>query len=72
MILKEAMASAHPDGLVALWLLLALLAWRRERLLFTGVLLGLAVATKVAALLVVPLYCSGRSARSRSGAPQVP
>ena len=59
MILKEAMASAHPDGLVALWLLLALLAWRRERLLFTGVLLGLAVATKVAALLVVPLFLFG-------------
>ena len=59
MILKEAMASAHPDGLVALWLLLALLAWRRERLLFTGVLLGLAVATKVAALIVVPLFLFG-------------
>ena len=56
MILKEAMASAHPDGLVALWLLLAVLAWRRERMGFTGVLLGLAVATKVAALLVVPLF----------------
>ena len=56
MILKEAMASAHPDGLVALWLLLAVLAWRRERMAFTGVLLGLAVATKVAALLVVPLF----------------
>ena len=49
MILKEAMVSAHPDGLVAVWLLLALLAWRRERLFFTGLLLGLAVATKVAA-----------------------
>ena len=59
MILKEAMASAHPDGLVALWLLLALLAWRNERRVFTGALLGLAVATKVAALLVVPLFLFG-------------
>ena len=59
MILKEAMVSAHPDGLVALWLLLALLAWRRERMWFTGVLLGLAVATKVAALVVVPLFLFG-------------
>ena len=59
MILKEAMVSAHPDGLVALWLLLALLAWRRERLFFTGLLLGLAVATKVAALIVVPLFLFG-------------
>ena len=59
MILKEAMAGAHPDGLVALWLLLALLAWRRERMWLTGVLLGLAVATKVAALIVVPLFLLG-------------
>ena len=59
MILKEAMASAHPDGLVGLWLLLALLAWQRERMVFTGLLLGLAVATKVAALLVVPLFLFG-------------
>ena len=59
MILKEAMAGAHPDGLVALWLLLALLAWRRERMWLTGVLLGLAVATKVAALVVVPLFLLG-------------
>ena len=59
MILKEAMASAHPDGLVALWLLLALLLWQRGRLRWTGALLGLAVATKVAALVVVPLFLFG-------------
>lgn len=59
MILKEAMASAHPDGLVALWLLLAMLTWRSERRVCTGVLLGLAVATKVAALFVVPLFLFG-------------
>jgi hypothetical protein len=55
LVLKEAMASAHPDGLVALWLLLALVAWQRERALWLGVLLGLAVCTKVAALVVLPL-----------------
>ena len=59
MILKEAMASAHPDGLVALWLLLALLLWQRGRMRWTGALLGLAVATKVAALVVVPLFLFG-------------
>ena len=55
LILKEAMASAHPDGLVALLLLLALLAWQRRRAAWVGVMLGLAVGTKVAALVVLPL-----------------
>jgi alpha-1,6-mannosyltransferase len=55
LVLKEAMASAHPDGLVALWLLLALLAWQRQRALWLGLLLGLAVGTKVAALVVLPM-----------------
>ena len=59
MILKEAMASAHPDGLLALWLLLALAAWQRGRMRWAGAMLGLAVATKVAALLVVPLFLVG-------------
>ena len=60
MILKEAMASAHPDGLVALWLLLAMGVWQRGRMRWTGALLGLAVATKVAALVVVPLFLFGQ------------
>ena len=55
LILKEAMASAHPDGLVALFLLLALLAWQQRRSAWVGVLLGLAVGTKVVALVAVPL-----------------
>ena len=55
LILKEAMASAHPDGLVALFLLLALLAWQRRRAAWVGVMLALAVGTKVAALVAVPL-----------------
>ena len=65
MILKEAMVSAHPDGLLALWLLLALAAWQRGRMRWAGALLGLAVATKVAALLVVPLFLVGHH-RGRS------
>jgi alpha-1,6-mannosyltransferase len=55
LVLKEAVASAHPDALVALFLLLALIAWQRSRAVVVGVLIGLAVATKVAALLVLPL-----------------
>jgi hypothetical protein len=54
LVLREAMASAHPDGLLALLLLLALLAWRRQWPARLGLLLGLAVATKVAALVVLP------------------
>jgi len=56
LILKEAMATAHPDGLLALLLLLALIAWQRRRAMWVGTLLGCAIATKIAALVVVPLY----------------
>lgn len=55
LVLKEAMASAHPDGLVALWLLLAALAWQGRQAVWVGVALGLAVGTKVSALVVLPL-----------------
>jgi alpha-1,6-mannosyltransferase len=55
LVLKEAMASAHPDALVALFLLLTLVAWQRGRAVAVGVWLGVAVATKVAALVVLPL-----------------
>ena len=55
LVLKEAMASAHPDGLVALLLLLALTAWQGRRAAVMGVMLGLAVCAKVAALVVLPL-----------------
>ena len=55
LVLKEAMASAHPDGLVALFLLLALLAWQRRHAAWVGVMLGLAVGAKVAALVALPL-----------------
>ena len=64
LILKEAIASAHPDGLVALWLLLALLAWQRRRAVCIGVLLALAMATMVAALVVLPLFLVGRGWRA--------
>ncbi len=55
LLLKEAVASAHPDVLVALCLLLTLIAWQRGRAVAVGVLLGLAVGAKVAALVVLPL-----------------
>ena len=55
LVLKEALASAHPDGLVALLLLLAALAWQRRSAATVGGLLALAVCTKVAALVAVPL-----------------
>jgi alpha-1,6-mannosyltransferase len=55
LVLREAMASAHPDGLVALFLLLAMLAWKRRAPAWVGVLLGLAVSTKVVALVALPM-----------------
>lgn len=55
LVLKEAMASAHPDGLVALLLLLALMAWQGRRAAAMGAMLGLAVCAKVAALVALPL-----------------
>ena len=55
LVLKEAIASAHPDGLVALALVLALIAWQQRAAARVGVMLGLAVGVKVAALVVVPL-----------------
>ena len=55
LILKEAMASAHPDGVVALLLLLAMLAWQQRFAWRVGLMLGLAISTKVAALVALPL-----------------
>ncbi len=55
LVLKEAMASAHPDALVALLLLLTLMARQQHRAVMVGVLLGVAVGAKVAALVVLPL-----------------
>ena len=63
-ILKEAITSAHPDGLLGLLLLAAMLTWRSTRpgsSFAVGVLLALALATKVAALLVLPLFMLRRS-----------
>lgn len=63
LVLKEAVASAHPDALLALWALLALVAWQRREAAWLGVLMGLAVCTKVAALVMLPfvLWPPGRA-----------
>ena len=64
LVLKEAMASAHPDGLVALLLLLALMAWQWRRAAVMGAILGLAVCAKVAALVALPLLLLPPSRRA--------
>ena len=51
LILKESMASAHPDVLLGFFLMCALLAWRSHRAVVTGIFLALASGTKVPALL---------------------
>ena len=55
-VLKEAMASAHPDGLVGVLLLLAVLAWQGRRPVLLGTVLGIAVATKISALIALPFF----------------
>jgi hypothetical protein len=55
LILKEAMGSAHPDGVVGLFLVLTIQAWRGGHARSLGIAMGLAVATKVSALVVLPL-----------------
>jgi alpha-1,6-mannosyltransferase len=50
-ITKEVMASAHPDIVVGLFLVLACMAWRRSRPYLTGALLAAAIATKLPAIL---------------------
>jgi hypothetical protein len=55
LILKEAMGSAHPDGVVGLFLVLAIQAWRGGHARSLGMAVGLAVATKVSALVVLPM-----------------
>ncbi len=55
LVLKEALASAHPDGLLALLLLACAWAWQHGAAWRLGLLLGAALATKVAAWVVLPL-----------------
>jgi alpha-1,6-mannosyltransferase len=55
LVMKEVMASAHPDGVLGLWLLLAASAWQRQQAWRVGVWLACALATKVAALVLLPL-----------------
>lgn len=55
LVLREAIAAAHPDGLLALLLMLSLLAWQRRLAWAVGAMLGLALASKVAALVALPL-----------------
>lgn len=71
LVLKEAMASAHPDGLVALLMLLALLAWRQRHALALGLALGLALCTKVSALVVLPMLLRPAQGRPRGWAARV-
>jgi hypothetical protein len=55
LVLKEAIASAHPDGVMVLFLLLATVFWSKKSAVFSGIFFGAAIATKVSALAVLPL-----------------
>jgi alpha-1,6-mannosyltransferase len=55
-LLQESAFTAHPDVLLGLLLLAAVLAWRREHLFWAGVLVASAVAAKISAVVVLPLF----------------
>ncbi len=83
LVLREAMTQAHPDGLMAFWLLLALVAWQRgaapsaSRITCNhvawgvGGLLGLAMGTKIAAVVAVPFLMWRGSADGSVWRPKV-
>ncbi len=54
LVLKEVIASAHPDTVMVLFLLLAAFFWSRKLSVCTGVFFGAATATKVSALAALP------------------
>jgi alpha-1,6-mannosyltransferase len=56
LLILEAGVGAHLDTWVALWLILALLAWQHKRAGWTGVFLGLGVITKLTPLVFVPFF----------------
>lgn len=59
-VLKEAMASAHPDSIVALALIWALIGWKKNNAVIVGLALAFAIATKVSALIVLPFLLINR------------
>ena len=54
LLIKEIAFTAHPDVLGVTFLVGALITAKKERWLITGALLGLAVASKIFALILVP------------------
>lgn len=66
LVVSQGIVSAHPDSLVGCFVLASLMAWRSHRSVQAGAWLGLALGTKVSALLVLPFLCwpaSGQGAR---------
>ncbi len=55
LMFKEAISSAHPDGVMVVFLIGSVLFWQRRFFVYTGIFLGLAIATKITALVVLPL-----------------
>lgn len=54
LIFKEAMASAHPDLLMALGLLWVMYGWQRQNAIVTGIALGIAMGAKISAIIALP------------------
>ena len=56
LVLKEAIANVHPDLILGLALILCVRAWQSQRPVLVGLLLGLALGTKVSALVAIPFF----------------
>lgn len=61
LILKEAIASAHPDIVVGLALLWVVYGWKQHKPILVGIALGCALATKISALMALPFILIGPS-----------
>lgn len=59
LILKEAIASAHPDIVVGLALLWVVFGWKQHKPILVGIALGCALATKISALMALPFILIG-------------
>ena len=54
LLLKETVASAHPDSLMVMCLLIGWFSWQDKKGITTGFFIGLALTAKVSALIALP------------------
>ena len=63
LVIKESAMTAHPDILIGVALLAAVLAWRSSLQMWAAVLAGLAVAMKISTVAILFFFCITREDR---------